>query len=386
MNHKFIAKRYQNIEPTAMGSSGDIALQYPNLVNFSLGDPDLTTPKEIIEKAFEDAKDGHTHYTHFAGDPELIDEIVSFQKEEYDLDLSRENIFVTTSACHGMWLVLEALLNEGDEVIIPEPYFTPYPSQVKMCGGKAVFLPTYEENEFQIDIEDLKKVVGPNTKALIVNTPNNPTGACLSLDKMLEIGRLAKKEDFLIIADDIYTSFSYEEDFKPIASLEDFFSQVITLRSFSKNFAMTGWRLGYIIAEPAYLNVIREINENNVFTAPSISQRAGLHALRMRKEVQGPIVEEFKKRTFHAYKRIKGLKNVSILEPKGTFYLFMNIKETGLSSEEVADLLVKEAQVLPIPGDAFGQSGQGYIRLAVTIGVEEIDQAFDRMEKMEVFR
>lgn len=386
MKKNFFAKRYQSLTTNPMGVSGDLAQRYANLVNFSLGDPDITTPQPIIEAAFRDASLGHTHYTHFAGDLELIDEILNFQREEYGLNLDRDNIFVTTSACHGMWLVLEALLDQGDQVIIPEPYFTPYPSQVEMCGGQPVFLPTYEENGFQIDIGDLKKAIGPRTKALILNTPNNPTGACLSRDKMIEIGRLAKEEDFLIIADDIYTSFSYEEDFVPIASLEDFFSHVITLRSFSKNFAMTGWRLGYIIGQGDLINVVKEINENNVFTAPSVSQRAGLHAIRMRKEVQGPIVEEFKKRTYHAYERIKRLKNVSILEPKGTFYLFMNIKKTGLTSEELVEKMIEEAQVLTIPGTAFGPSGQGYIRLAVTVGIEAIDQAFDRLEKMEVFR
>ncbi|MCD1147692.1 pyridoxal phosphate-dependent aminotransferase [Peptoniphilus sp. KCTC 25270] len=385
MERSLISKKYQTITPTAMGGSGDIASSMPNLVNFSLGDPDVTTPEKIIDLAFADAKKGHTHYTSFYGDEELIDEIVRFQKEEYGLNISRENVFITTSACHGMWLALEGLLDEGDEVIIPDPYFTPYPSQVELCGGVPVFLPTYEEEEFQISLERLEERITEKTKAIIVNTPNNPTGACLSKERLEAIGALAKKHNFIVISDDIYTSFSYEEEFFPLNTLEDSFSHTVTLRSFSKNYAMTGWRLGYIIADASFIKVVKEINENNVFTAPSISQRAGIYAIRYRKEFQPELIETYKKRTFYAYERIKRLKNASMLEPKGTFYLFVNIKETGLSSEEVADRLVKEAQVLTIPGDAFGKCGEGYIRLAVTVDEKAIDEAFDRIEKMDIF-
>lgn len=203
---------------------------------------------------------------------------------------------------------------------------------------------------------------------------------------MQSIAEIAKKHDLLVIADDIYTAFSYEEEFLPISSLEGMRERTITLGSFSKNYAMTGWRVGYIMAPEAIVHIAKEINENNVFTAPSISQRAALHGLRQRNEVVPPLVEEFKKRTFHAYERLRRLKNVEILPPKGTFYLFPRIAKTGLSSEEVAKRLLEEARVLVLPGTAFGDAGEGHIRLAVTLGTEDMDKAFDRIEQMDIFR
>lgn len=384
MKH-LVADKYSGNTSTAMGNSGDIKKQHPNLVDFSLGDPDFTTPEIIIDKAFEDAKEGHTHYTNFYGDEELIKEITKFYLEEYDYTIEEEEVFVSTSACHGMWLVLEAILNPGDEVLVAEPYFTPYPSQVEMTGGKPVFVPTYGEDDFKIDPEVLESKITDKTKAMIINTPNNPTGACLDNDTLIEIGNIAEKYDLIIIADDIYTLLSYDYDFVPISTLENFFDRTITLRSFSKDYAMTGWRLGYIVAPDFLTTIIKDINENNVFTAPSISQRAGIHALRHRDEVQQPMIEEFKKRTMYAYERIKDIDNIELSKPQGTFYLFPSIKKTGLTSQEVADRLLEEAEVLVLPGDAFGASGEGYIRIAVTVGVEEIDKAFNRIEKMSIF-
>lgn len=386
MMQDFISDRYKVDISTPMGESASILKQYPNLVNFSLGDPDITTPKIIIDKAFEDTHKGHTHYTNFFGDGELIEEITKFYEEEYDFSIDEDQVFVSTSACHGMWLVLEAILNDGDEVILPDPYFTPYPYQVRLCRGEPVFLPTYEEEEFQINVERLEELITDKTKAIVINSPNNPTGATLDRDTLIGIGRLAEKYNIFIIADDIYTLLSYDRDFLPINTLENFFDRVITLRSFSKDYAMTGWRLGYIIAPNYLIKIIKDINENNVFTAPSISQRAGIYALRHRKEVQPPLVEEFYKRTMHAYERIKETSNMSMAKPRGTFYLFPNIKETGLTSEEVAHKLLHEAQVLVLPGTAFGEAGEGYIRLAVTVSIDDIDRAFDRIQQMEIFK
>lgn len=386
MKHPYIAKRYWNTTGTAMGGSGDLVSKYPDLVNFSLGDPDVTTPESIIQAAFQDALDGHTHYTSFYGDEELIQELVNYYKEDFGMEVAQKEILVTTSACHAMWLALEAILDDGDEVIIPSPFFTPYPGQVKLARGVPVFVNTYFEDEFAIQPEALEKAITNRTKAIIVNTPANPTGVCLSRETLQSIAEIAKKHDLLVIADDIYTAFSYEEEFLPISSLEGMRERTITLGSFSKNYAMTGWRVGYIMAPEAIVHTAKEINENNVFTAPSVSQRAALHGLRQRNEVVPPLVEEFKKRTFHAYERLRRLKNVEILPPKGTFYLFPRIAKTGLSSEEVAKRLLEEARVLVLPGTAFGDAGEGHIRLAVTLGTEDMDKAFDRIEQMDIFR
>lgn len=386
MKSPYISKRYWNSISTPMGESASALGKYHDLINFSLGDPDLTTDERIIKKAFEDALNGHTHYTDFYGVRELREAICNFYDEEYNYKLVKEECMITTSGCHAMWLALEAILDDGDEVIIPSPYFTPYPQQVKLARGIPVFLETFEEEDFQLNIDRLEGLITNRTKAIIINTPNNPTGTCLTKKTLEDIAAIAKKYDLLIISDDIYTIFSYEEPFTPITSLEGMRERTITIGSFSKDYAMTGWRIGYVLAEPYIINIIKDINENNVFTAPSISQQAAIHAIGLRKEIQPPMIKEFKARTFAAYERLKQLKNVSILPPKGTFYLFPNIKSTGLTSQEVANRILEEAHVLVLPGTSFGNNGEGYIRIAVTVDEDKINEAFDRIARMKIFK
>ncbi len=386
MNKKYISKRYAETKVTAMGKSDEAAKKFDDVINLSLGDPDLTTHIDIIEASFIDAKAGHTKYTDFRGDPELRAEICKYYKEEYNLDVVDEEVFVCASACLGMYLALEAILDDGDEVILQAPYFTPYPEQVKLARGIPIELATYEEDDFQIDMDRLESLISEKTKALVINSPSNPTGNCLTVDNMEKIKALAIKYDILIIADDIYTSFSYGNKFVPFASLEGVKERTIILNSFSKNFTMTGWRVGNIIAPDYIIEVIQQINENVVFTAPSISQRAALFALRNRERIQPEMIEEYRKRMFYAADRINKIPKLSVISPpKGSFYLFFNIRKTGLSSEEVADIILEKAHVLTLPGNGFGSCGEGYIRIACTVSVESLKIAFDRIEKIEEF-
>lgn len=386
MKHPYIAKRYWKDQSTAMGQSDVMAKSFNDVINLSLGDPDLITHDIIIDNAFADAKKGHTKYTDFRGDPELRQEIINYYKEEYDMDVKDEEIFVCASACLGMYLALEAIIDDGDEVILQAPYFTPYPQQVELARGIPVELPTYEDEDFQINIERLESLITERTKALVINSPSNPTGNCLTVETMEKIAEIAVKYDLVVIADDIYTSFSYQNPFVPFASLPGMQERTIILNSFSKNFTMTGWRVGNIIAPEYIIQVIQQINENVVFTAPSISQRAGIYALRHRKEIQPPMIEEYRKRMFYAAERINRIPKFSVIyPPKGSFYLFMNIKETGLTSVEAADLILKEAHVLMLPGNAFGDCGEGYIRIACTVNVDTLKEAFDRIEKIALF-
>jgi aspartate/methionine/tyrosine aminotransferase len=386
MKSPYISKRYWNSISTPMGESANLLNKYPDLINFSLGDPDVTTDERIIKKSFEDALNGHTHYTDFYGVKELRNAICNYYEEEYNYKLITEETMITTSGCHAMWLVMEAILDDGDEVIIPSPYFTPYPQQVELSRGVPVFLDTLEEEDFQINVNRLENLINNRTKAIIINTPNNPTGTCLTRKTMEDIAEIAIKYDLLVIADDIYTKFSYVEPFIPFTSLRGMRERTITIGSFSKDYAMTGWRIGYILAKPFIINTIKDINENNVFTAPSISQQAAIHAIELRDEIQPPMIKEFKNRTYAAYERLSQLANVSILPPKGTFYLFPNIKATGLSSQEVANKILEETHVLVLPGNAFGKCGEGFIRIAVTVGVDKINEAFDRIAKMDIFK
>lgn len=383
MSRNFISKRYLKATTTSMGASDVLAKSYDDVIDLSLGDPDLITDRRIIDGAFADACKGHTKYTEFRGDPELRAEICKFYKEEYDMYVADEEVFVTASGCIAMYLALEATLDDGDEVILTAPYFTPYPDQVRLARGVPVEMPTYEDEDFQINFERMESLISPKTKAVIINSPCNPTGMTLSESTLRRLAETAKKHDLLVIADDIYTAFSFSEKFVPFASLEGMRERTITINSFSKNFTMTGWRVGNIVAPPDIIRTIQRINENVVFTAPSISQRAAIYALRLRSVIQPPLIEEYRKRVYYAADRINKIKGFSVLyPPKGTFYLFPNIKATGLTSEETAAKILKEAHVLTLPGSDFGSCGEGYLRLALTCGVDKLSEAFDRIERI----
>ena len=387
LKHKFIAKRYWKDQSTAMGQSDVMAKSFDDVINLSLGDPDLITDDIIIEGAFKDAKAGHTKYTDFRGDSELREEICKFYKDEYGMDVKDEEVFVCASGCLAMYLVLEAILDDGDEVIMQAPYFTPYPQQVELARGIPVELPTYEEEDFQIDTGRLESLINERTKAIIINSPSNPTGNCLTVETMEKIAAIAKKYDLIVISDDIYTSFSYQNPFVPIASLAGMKERTIVINSFSKNFTMTGWRVGNIIAPDYIIQIVQQINENVVFTAPSISQRAAIYALRNRDVIQPPMIEEYRKRMFYAAERINEIPKLSVIyPPKGSFYLFMNVKDSGLTSVEACDLILKEAHVLMLPGNAFGNCGEGYVRIACTVNVDTLKEAFDRIEKIKEFQ
>ncbi|QZY56213.1 pyridoxal phosphate-dependent aminotransferase [Crassaminicella profunda] len=384
MKHRFLSKRYWNSITTPMAEVVDLAYKYDDLINLSLGDPDYITDKSIIDEAFLDAHKGHTRYADSLGDPELRYEIANFYQKTYNHELSDREIMSVVGACHGMYLVLEAILDDGDEVIVPEPYFTPYYNQIQLVRGKPVILETYEKDHFQIDVEKLKSLITNRTKAIVVNTPNNPTGACLDQEHLQAIAKVAIEHDLIVIADEVYGGFSFQREFVPMATIEGMKERTITLGSFSKDYAMTGWRIGYVLAPSYMIDCIRDINEGICFCAPSISQRAAIYAIRMRESILKPMAEEYKKRVEYAYKRINEIPKISVLPPQGTFYLFVNIKETGLSSVEMSKKMLEEAHVLVIPGSAFGKSGEGYIRIACTVGVDRLKEAFDRIEKINL--
>lgn len=382
MEHKFISKKYSNNINTAMFDLSPELKEDKDIIDLSIGTPDFITDKIIIEKAMQDAKNGHTKYTNPTGDPEFLRELIKFYKQEYNYNFNIGEVMAVVGACHGMYLVLESIINEGDEVIIHEPYFTPYKEQIKLVGGKAVVLKTLEKDNFNINIDKLKNLINSRTKAIILNSPNNPTGAFFHKKLLEKISKIAIENDLMVISDEVYDDFIYEEKFYPIAAMPGMKERTVTIGSFSKGYAMTGWRIGYVVAEAAIINCIKNINENICYSAPSISQRAALHALRMRKQVQYKIIDEFKKRMFYSYNRINKIKDISVLPPKGSIYHFINIKNTGFSSAEFSKMLAEKVKVIVIPGTAFGNSGEGYIRIACVVKLEKLKEAFDRIQKI----
>lgn len=386
MKHKYIAKRYWDIKLPPLSKTDEMVKRYDDVINLSVGDPDYPVDKEIIDEMYKDAIAGHTRYTEFLGDGELRGEICKWYKDDYGCDYSIDNIMITSGGTHAMYVLMESILDEGDEVIVISPYYTYYEPQIELPRGKVVVYNTLGDDNFEIDLSKFEEKVSPRTKAVIVNSPNNPTGRVYKEDTIKGLIDLADKYDFLIIADDIYGALNYTDRKKPICSYDPHNSRIVTVYSFSKDFSMTGFRLGYIIAEKKIIECIRNVNEAVNFTINSMAQRAGIYAIRKREEIWQGAREEYKKRVFYAYERIQKLKNMECILPEGTFYLFPNISATGLSSEEIWEMILDEAHVLILPGSGFGEAGEGYIRICCTSDVKVLGEAFDRIEKMDIFK
>ena len=320
MKRNFIAKRFQNAGTGLTLDTAALA-KYKDIVDLSIGDTDFTTDEAIINAAFRDAKAGYTHYGDPKGDPELISAVCKAWEEDFDQSLPRDHVLVSASSCLGMSLAMFAILDPGDEVIVFSPYFALYRAQIELAGGVCVDVPTYAEEDYAISEERLRAAITPRTKAIIFNNPTNPTGMGYDLSTMEMLARVAKEYDLLIAADEIYTTYIYEGDFRPIRTLPGMAERTITLNSFSKNFLMTGWRVGVIIAEPEFLDVMNRINGSLVYSAPSISQRAGIQALEMRKEIREKYVTAYRDRIFYSADRIEKIPYLSLVRPKGTFYL-----------------------------------------------------------------
>lgn len=381
MDSIYLKTFYQHPEENILMDFTTMASQMDNLLNLSIGDPDLVTNLAISQAAFEDVKNGHTHYTASDGSADFIESVINFYQKQYDLNFEKNQVRATVGALQGMYLTLQVLLNKEDEVIIHEPFFSPYRTQVIEAGGTPVIIPTFEEDGFQINIDILKAAITPKTKAIIINSPNNPTGAVFSKETFKEIADLAIEHGFFILSDEVYEAFSFYEGFTPMATFAP--NHTITFSSFSKAFAMTGWRIGYMIA-PDYINAAcKLLNEDITFSAPTPSQRAGIYALNNYQELVPEVVTVFKERLEYVEKRVKEIPFLSLHPVKGSMYAFINISASGLTSMDFATKLLQEQQVLVIPGKAFGNSGDNYIRLAATQSIDVLKEAFDKIEKLK---
>ena len=368
------SKRYKNTS-TLFGVDIEPQGEF-GIMDLGIGDPNFTTNKKVIDATYQDMLAGHTHYTSPLGDEQLRNEIVKQYKDDYNYDISLQEIFVVTGAGTAMYLILETLCEEDSEVLVPMPYYPPYPDQIRLVRANCVFVDT-QPNNFRLSPKILDKYLSPKTKCLILNTPNNPTGVCLSKSELQDIANWAIKNNIIVIADDIYTTFSYENEFVPICSLPQMRERTITINSASKNYAMTGWRVGAIIAPPNIINIIRTINESITYTTPSPSQRGFLHALRNRKEIQNELANEFKKRLIYTADRINAIPTLST-NFYGAFYLFVNIQKTGMTSVQFVNKFVENCNVLVLPGVAFGT--EGYVRIACIVGMDELKCAMDKLE------
>lgn len=378
MNRPLIAERFLQPEENLLMEIATLAKKTPNLIDLSIGDPDLITDATIIDAAFADVKAGHTKYTASDGSADFIQTVVDFYQKQYQLTFSPSQVRGTVGALHGMYLALAAIIDPGDEVIIHEPYFSPYKQQVELVGGVPVFIPTFEKDGFQIDVEVLKSAITEKTRAIIINSPNNPTGAVFSPETFEKIAAVAIEHDLLILSDEVYEAFCFDDTFVPMAAFAP--ENTITFSSFSKAFAMTGWRIGYMIAPESINLTAKLINEAIAYSAPTPSQRAGIYALNHYDTLVPQVVAVFKERLTYIEQRVAEIPFLSLSPVKGSMYAFINIEQTGLDSVSFVEKLLKETSVLMIPGKAFGETtGDGYVRLAATQSLDLLKEAFDRI-------
>lgn len=378
MNRPLIAERFLQPEENLLMEIATLAKKTQNLIDLSIGDPDLITDATIIEAAFADVKAGHTKYTASDGSADFIQTVVDFYQKQYQLTFSPSQVRGTVGALHGMYLALAAIIDPGDEVIIHEPYFSPYKQQVELVGGVPVFIPTFEKDGFQIDVEVLKSAITEKTRAIIINSPNNPTGAVFSPETFEKIAAVAIEHDLLILSDEVYEAFCFDDTFVPMAAFAP--ENTITFSSFSKAFAMTGWRIGYMIAPESINLTAKLINEAIAYSAPTPSQRAGIYALNHYDTLVPQVVAVFKERLTYIEQRVAEIPFLSLSPVKGSMYAFINIEQTGLDSVSFVEKLLKETSVLMIPGKAFGETtGDGYVRLAATQSLDLLKEAFERI-------
>ena len=381
MKRNFIAKRFQSAGTGLTLDTAALA-KYKDIVDLSIGDTDFTTDEAIINAAFRDAKAGHTHYGDPKADPELISAVCKAWEEDFDQTLPRDHVLVSASSCLGMSLAMFAILDPGDEVIVFSPYFALYRAQIELAGGVCVDVPTYAEEDYAISEERLRAAITPRTKAIIFNNPTNPTGMAYDRSTLELLAKIAQEYDLLVAADEIYTTYIYEGDYIPLRTLPGMLDRTITLNSFSKNFLMTGWRVGVIIAEPTLIATMNQINGSLIYSAPSISQRAAIAALDNRARIRERYIKAYRERIFYSADRLEKIPYLSLVRPKGTFYLFPGVEKTGLSAGEFCKELLERAHILVSPGDVFGLAGKQHFRIACTVDIEKLREAYDRMEAL----
>ena len=360
-----------------------------DVVSFGAGEPDFNTPKNIMEAAIKSMEEGKTKYTPTSGIIELREAICKKLKEDNNLHYNSNQIIVSTGAKQCLADAFMAILNPGDEVIVPIPYWVSYPELIKLADGMPVFVEGKEENDYKYTLESLNKVVNNNTKAIIINSPNNPTGTVYSIEELKEIAEFAKKHDLIIISDEIYEKLIYDgKKHVSVASLsEDAYNRTIVINGFSKSYAMTGWRLGYAAGNAEVIKLMTSVQSHVTSNANSIAQYAGVEALNGPKDEIEKMVGKFEERRNLMIDRIKNITGLSVIRPEGAFYVMINLENyLGKSinenvinnSVDFPRELLEHEKVAVIPGSAFGLDK--YIRLSYATSEELILKGLDRIE------
>jgi aminotransferase len=375
-----IASRVRAVPPSGIRRFFDIAATMPDVISLGVGEPDFITPAQI-RAAGQRSIDTTTAYTSNAGLLELRQAVAEHLQWLYGIAYDPETeILITVGVSEAMQLATLALFEPDEEVLVPEPCFVAYPATVMFTDAHPVYVPTSVEQDFQVSAADLEAALTPQTRGLIIGYPNNPTGAVISRKRMLELAAVAEEHDLMVLSDEIYDRLVYGVEHVCFAALPGMRDRTVTLGGFSKAYAMTGWRLGWLAAPADITAAARKVHQYAIMSAPTMSQYAGLAAL---KSGEGNIAEMLSEYDRRRQVVVAGLNRIGLptFEPHGAFYAFPRIDRFGLSSEAFAEQLLMEEQVAVIPGDAFGPSGAGFVRICYATSMEKIEQALDRIER-----
>jgi aminotransferase len=375
-----IANHVQGMKKSGIREFFDLVIGRDDVLSLGVGEPDFVTPQVIRDKAISSLKHGRTSYTSNQGLLSLRKEICNYVEKDFGVKYSPDTeCLITVGVSEALDLAMRALVNPGDEVIYSEPCYVSYGAEIMLTHGKPIVIENTEDMEFSLDIEQLKRKITPKSKILMLNFPCNPTGATLSLEQMQEISKIATKNDLIVFTDEIYSELNYEKRLPTIASLPGMRERTVFLHGFSKAFAMTGFRIGYACGPPELIAAMTKIHQHTMLCASITAQEAAEEAL---KNGLGPMEEmrlEYQRRRDFV---VKGFNDMGLkcFNPKGAFYLFPSIKSTGLSSMDFAKMLLKEQSVAVVPGTAFGDCGEGYIRCCYAASQEKLEEALRRIK------
>lgn len=379
----YIAKNILDMPFSGIRKFFDIVSSMDDAVSLGVGEPDFETPWVAREAAIRSLEKGKTSYTSNQGMFSLRSAICDYLEERFSLQYSPDNeTLVTVGASEGIDVALRAIVDPGDEVLIIEPSYVSYKPCISMAGGISVVIPTFEENDFRVTPEDIEQKITEKTKAIILPYPNNPTGGILGIDELKKIAQICIKYDLVVISDEIYAELTYGQTHASIASLPGMRERTIVLNGFSKAFAMTGWRLGYAVGPQQFIKSMTKIHQYIIMCAPTTSQYAGFEALMDYNrnetiEIMRDAYDERRQLMVNSFRDM----GLSCFEPKGAFYVFPSIKSTGLKSDEFCNELLKKEKVAVVPGTAFGESGEGYVRCSYAYSIDKIKVALDRIYK-----
>ena len=362
-----------------LAKAKELEAQGKEVIHLEIGEPDFDTPRNIIDKAIEALNNHWTHYGPAAGLPALRQTIAQEVSRSRNIKVGPENVVVTPGAKPIMFYAILALINEGDEVIYPNPGFPIYESVINFIGARAVPIRMREEKQFRLDVDELISLITPKTRLIIINSPQNPTGSVLTKKDLEAVAEVAIKNDIYILADEIYSRLIYAGQHHSIASLPDMLERTIILDGYSKTYAMTGWRLGYGVMPKILADQVAKLQTNCNSCTASFSQIAGIEALT---GDQGPVegmVSEFKKRRDLIVAGLNDIKGISCLRPDGAFYVFPNIKNLGSSSSQLESRLLNEAGIAALSGTSFGAFGEGYIRFSYANSIPNIQKALEKL-------